>query len=141
MTAIDRISDEGVDKNTMPWAMEMTSEEVRVASNNAINVNYDITPIETLERQLWNIELSLPASRSPDVQTIFKVVEQITWSVSLHEIYWFLENTRDNSSQSRSDLQRCWMLLQKIAAIQTTDSLDWKSIFQRLNVEIKKEAA
>jgi hypothetical protein len=102
--------------------------------------HYDIETITRLEKELKNINLDLPAVKSPDIPQIIWVIEQIIWNkVSLQNIHQYLEDTVQNSSKSRNDLQRCGTLLQKIAGIKN-EVINWNLIFPRLNLE-KKEAA
>lgn len=101
---------------------------------------YDIEVIAKLERELKNIHLDLPAKQSPDITKIFWVIEQICDWTQLSDINNFLENSAVNSKRARADMQRCWMLLQKIAWIKNQQDINWNLIFSRLELD-KKQAA
>lgn len=132
------LKDEALHAAWVAWNMSATINGIPVSElvDSAVNTNYDIWLINRLERELWNINLTLPAKKSPDIPKIIWVIEQIIWEeVSLHNIYQYLENTSKNPVSARNDLQRCRALLQKISWIQDQQDVNWELIFLRLELK------
>jgi len=122
-----------------PWITQLTSEEVRAASNKVINTNYDIDKIGELEAGYMWTALPRPAIRNEHIPEILEIIKQIVGATDIQSIHNFLNNTSIESTQARIDLQKCWAILNKIAWIQDK-AINWNTIFSRLQLDSKKAA-
>lgn len=128
--------------NTLRWISEW---DKHATPENVLSIiwvpYYNIEQITQLETTLSHVSFQWPATRSPDINTIFWVIEEIIEGKDINTIHGFLTDTWENTARARADLQRCWALLQKIAWIQPNwGTINWTLIFSRLKLEQKKAA-